>query len=32
MHEVASLVATLVAQAAHVLAFISPTITSPPPF
>jgi hypothetical protein len=31
MHEVASLVATLVAQAAHIIAFVSPSIVFPPP-
>lgn len=31
MHEIASLAAALVAQAAHVLAFVAPLIISPPP-
>jgi hypothetical protein len=31
MHEIASLVAALVAQAAHILAFIDINIVVPPP-
>jgi len=32
MHEVASMVASLVSQAAHLLAFITPANINPPPF
>jgi hypothetical protein len=32
MHEVASLVAALATQAAHLLAFVNTLIVTPPPF